>query len=269
MNMRTKVKRLKLRRMPNTRDLGGLPTADGRRVACGKLIRSGKLYNIPDATIEKLKSYGVSEIIDLRIDTEVSEHPNRLWQGVKYLHLPMQTTATPGITCEKTMRKTQEKQAERIGTEFESADKYMTAMYAFIFTSEYSKDTLKKILREIIENDGCILWHCSGGKDRAGIVAAIVESLLGVPEDVIIEDYAASKKFQRKSFFLHRLGLAIAPVRLRFKKILYALMATKPKYLADNLKMLNEKYGSVVNYCKKELSVTDDDIALLKKKYLE
>ena len=267
--MHAKIKRLRLKKLFNTRDLGGLPTADGRKIKKGKLIRSGKLYKLPQKTVEALKAMGVTTVIDLRIFAEQEQAPNTLWEGVKYVHLPVLCTATPGITTEKNMRKLMTEESKRIKTEFGTADNYMSQMYRFILTSEEPQACLKRALRLIIENEDCILWHCSGGKDRAGILAMLVESLLGVSEEVIIADYVASIRFQRWKFFWNRAGLVIAPCSLRLKRILYGMMAAKPRYLTDTTTELKAKYGSVNEYCKQVLGVTDEDIEILKKKYLE
>lgn len=259
---------MKLKKLFNTRDIGGFPTEDGGKIKKGKLIRSGKLYKIPEETVEALKNYGVTTIIDLRIFTECEEAPDVLWEGVKYYHLPVLCTATTGITREKSMSRTMAIEARRIKKEFGTTDNYMTAMYKSVLFSEEPKELLKQCLRIIIENDGCVLWHCSGGKDRAGIVAMLVESLLGVSERNVVQDYAASHRFQRARFFWNRFGLVIAPLRLRFKSILYGMMAAKPFFLTETMKEIKEKYGSVVNYCKAELGITDEDIKILKEKYV-
>ena len=266
--MHYQIKRLKLKKMFNTRDLGGLPAADGKRIAAGKLIRSGKLYKIPQKTVDKLREMGVTTIIDLRIFTECNESPDTLWEGVNYVHLPVLCTATPGITREKSMRRTFVIESKRIKEEFGNPDNYMTEMYCSILLSEEPQKLLAKALRVIIENEGCVLWHCSGGKDRAGIVAMLVESLLGVEESVILDDFVASSKFQRARFFWNRLGLVIAPCSIRLKKILYIMMAAKPQYLLEAMNRVKKEYGSVREYCRAVLGVTDDDVELMKKKYL-
>lgn len=262
------IKRMKLKKLNNTRDLGGMP-ADGGVIKKGKLIRSGKLNKITPATVQFFKDYGVSTVVDLRIFTETENAPDILWEGLNYVHLPVLCTATTGITHDKTMRKTMEKESVRIKEEFGSADNYMTAMYRAILFEKEPKERLARALRLIIENEQCILWHCSGGKDRAGIVAMLVESLLGVPEKVIIQDYIASRRFQWTKFFWNRVGLVIAPINLSFKRILYGLMAAKKEYLWIPMKEIEKQYGSVTEYCKKELGVTDEDIANIKNKYIE
>lgn len=267
--MYVQIKRLPLKKLFNTRDLGGLPTEDGRVIKHGKLIRSGKLYKIPTKTVETLKNYGVKTVIDLRIYTEQEDAPDTLWEGVKYVHLPVLCTATPGITRERSMRSTMVKESKRIKKEFGTADNYMAEMYCSILLNEEPQQLLKQALRLIIENEDCILWHCSGGKDRAGVIAMLVESLLGVSEKVIIQDYVTSHRFQRARFFWNRAALVIAPCSLRFKKILFGMMAAKPQYLTVAMDRIKEKYGSIVGYCKEVLDVTDEDIELMKKKYLD
>ncbi len=263
------VKRLKLKKLNNTRDLGGIKTSDGRKVKSGKLIRSGKLTDLPESTVDKLKQTGLTTVIDLRIETERAENPDTVIDGVEYHWLPVLCTPTVGITEEKSMRRTMKLESYRIKQEFGSADAYMTETYRSIVFNEQPQKELKKFLRLIIENDGCVLWHCTSGKDRAGICAMLVESLLGVDEHIIYEDYLASRRFLKKKYIANRLGLVILPVSFRFKHILFGFMRTKRIYLKSIIEEMKKRYGSVAGYCKTVLEITDEDIEILKAKYTE
>jgi protein-tyrosine phosphatase len=263
------IKRLRLKKLFNTRDLGDIPTGDGKHIVKGKLIRSGKLYKLPEETQQKLKDMGLKTVVDLRIAAEYEDYPDTIIDGVNYIHLPLLCTATTGITLERSMRKTMAVESRRIKSEFGNADNYMIAMYKTIVFSEESTVNLKQVMRLIIDNDDCILWHCSGGKDRAGIVTMLLLYLLGVDEDTIIIDYAASHFFQRKKFFWNRVGLHVAPLYGRFKAILFGMMAAKPEYMTSTIDEIKAHYGTIENYCKQVLDITDADIATLKSKYLE
>lgn len=263
------IARLKLKKLNNTRDLGGLPAAEGKTVRYGKLIRSGRLYNLPKETVNYLKGLGLKTVIDLRIDTELNEYPDTVIEGAEYICLPLLCTATPGITREKSMHKTMKMESKRIKSEFGNVDNYMIAMYKNILFNQQTQATLKAFLRLVIEGEGCTLWHCSGGKDRAGICAMLVESLLGVSDEIIVLDYVSSQRFQRKKYFWSKLGLYVAPVSRHFRGILFGMMNAKKKYIYATIRHLKENYGSVTEYCKQLLGVTDEDIALMKAKYLE
>lgn len=246
-----------------------MPTGDGRKIRYGKLIRSGKLYNLPDETVQKLNAMGLSDILDLRIGTERDGCPDVELEGVKNHWLPLLCTATPGITREKNMAKTMYKESRRLRKEFGSADNYMIQMYQNILFMPESQERLKKALRLIIDAEGGVLWHCSGGKDRAGLVAMLVECLLGVELSIVYEDYKISYHFHRKKYFWNKFGMMVVPFPPGFRSILCALMDAKQKYIQTAVEEIVERYGSVREYCRQELDISDEDVQKLKDKYLE
>lgn len=263
-----RVERLKLKKLINTRDLGGFKAEGGKRIKHNKLIRSGKPCNLPQKTVEALLNMGLTVIIDMRTDTEVKEYPYTVPDGVKYFRLPMLCTATAGITHDKTMYRVMKNESKRIKKEFGSADEYMIAMYSLILYSAESKAKLKEFFDILLREEGCILWHCSAGKDRAGIAAMLLEGLLGVSEKDIIADYVASQKFQRKKRFWQKAGLYIVPAPPSFKKILMVMMDAKRRYIVSALDEIKRKNGNIKNYCINELELSEDNINKLKEKYL-
>lgn len=260
--------KLSIKQLPNIRDLGGFETTDGKRIVHGKLFRSGKLYKLKKCTKDALNQLNLSHVIDLRIETERNEKPDTILEGATYLTYPLLCTATPAITADKSMRLLMKKESKRIKKEFGTADNYMVEMYKRVLCNDDSKATLKKILNVILEGDG-VLWHCNGGKDRAGLVSMIIEGLLGVKEETIIEDYVISHKYQRKKLFWSNFGLSIAFLGTEFRKIILNMLSAKPIYIIETLKFINETYGSIANYAKAELGIDDKFINDLKNKYLE
>ena len=264
-----RIERLKLRKLNNTRDLGGFPADGGRKIKYGKLIRSGRLYKIPKSTLKTLDSYGVTTVVDMRIERERLDYPCVHIEGAREVNLPLVCTATVGITHSKSMASTMLHESKRIKTEFGTADNYMKSVYSIILFAEESQRSLRKFFDLVIADEHCILWHCNAGKDRTGISAMLLESVLGVDEELIVKDYCASKGFQSKTRFWQKVGLFIAPLPLRFKQILIALMEAKPQYITGAMDEIKQRYGTVTEYCKQALGLTDDDVELLKNKYLE
>ncbi len=263
------TKRLRAKKLNNARDLGGLATQDGRTIKCNRLIRSGQLYKLPIKTVDLLKRIGVTTVCDIRTRAGVNDKPDTLIDGVRYEWLPVICVPEPIKPDESTMRLTLKRESYRLKREFHSIDNYMLQMYKSILFTEDGQEGLRKFIRLVIEEEGCILWHCASGKDRAGICAMLVEGLLGIEENAIIEDYMASRKLCRRKYFWNRLGLIFAPITISFKKILFGFMRVKRLYIEMVLGEIKSRYGNIVNYCKTVFKITDEDIDTLKIKYLD
>ncbi len=154
----------------NLRDLGGIAGEGGRAVRSGMLLRSAKLSEAEPGDLA-----GIAAVIDLRTPKE-SEAPQDKVYGAEYLSIPVFDDALAGIS--------RDEQAE-----IENAPE-MDVQYRLLVRC--FKTNLRKILLAIMEHDyssGAILWHCSEGKDRTGIVAALVLEMLGASREDIIEDY--------------------------------------------------------------------------------
>ena len=154
----------------NMRDLGGLRTADGRKIKPQMLIRSAHL-----AQAEKQDTENISEVIDLRTPAERQESPD-LTYGCVYTPLPVFEEINAGISHEEKAR--------------ERAIPNMEILYGMLI--ERYPDAFRRILLRIMQHDyskGAILWHCTEGKDRCGITTALVLEMLGVDRETIMEDY--------------------------------------------------------------------------------
>ena len=154
----------------NMRDLGGLQAADGRKIKPRMLIRSAHL-----AQAEEQDTEHISEVIDLRTPAERQESPDRTYR-CEYTPIPVFEEINAGISHE-------EKAKNR-------AIPDMAVLYGMLI--ERYPEAFRKILLRIMEHDyskGAVLWHCTEGKDRCGITAALVLEMLGVDRGTIMEDY--------------------------------------------------------------------------------
>ncbi len=263
------IQRLNLQKLNNTRDLGGFPVADGRHIKYGKLIRSGKLYKLPKSTLMHLEEIGVTTVVDMRNERERLDYPDSKIDGARQVNLPIELSGAEGITYTKSLAKVWREESKLIKSEFGTADAYMYDLYERMLFDNRSQYTFREFFSLVAADENCILWHCSAGKDRTGVAAMLLEAVLGVDEELIIKDYEISNYFQHRKRTLQKFGLFVVPAARDFKRILYALMMAKPEYINHAIGKIKEHYGSIVEYCKQALGLTDENIELLKTKYLE
>ncbi len=156
----------------NFRDLGGLPTMDGRRIRSGRLFRSDTLQALTADDVEHLAStLGLQAIIDLRLAREVAEEgrgPLAAHAGIRYFNTPLEMASTEDTAPELVLH----------------------ALYAQCLAPG---DMLAEALARLAEFAGRpTVIHCAAGKDRTGVLAAMVLRLAGVADEVIVADYMAS-----------------------------------------------------------------------------
>ncbi len=162
----------------NFRDLGGHLTASGEFVRRKRVFRSDSLSGLSEADVELLRrEVGIRTVIDLRAGHEVEEYGHgALQQHVRQLHLPI---------VDQTREPPRPSRRERKAVQFQTLDE----IYLFMLR-EYG-DRFAAVLRVIADGDAQpVVFHCAAGKDRTGLTAALVLSLCGVPDEVIVADFA-------------------------------------------------------------------------------
>ncbi len=162
----------------NFRDLGGYRTGDGRQLRWSRVYRSDGLHELSTADIRRLRQeLGLRAIIDLRTPDEAGvEGPGSLAdEPVRYHHVSLMNDA----------RGT----ARRLppGETF-SMDRFYTAML------RDGMPQVRRVVELIAHAEGPAVFHCAAGKDRTGVIAAVVLSLVGVDETQIVADYALSQR---------------------------------------------------------------------------
>ena len=158
----------------NFRDLGGYPTADGSTVRWRRLFRADGLHRLLLEEADQVRALGITTVIDLRTPEEVSTRgrfPEAI-ADVAYHHLPMFDV-------------------EPDWPEDDDSPTYLADRYVEMLES--GRASVATALGVLAQPEAYpLVFHCAAGKDRTGILAAVVLGLLGVPDDVIAEDYALS-----------------------------------------------------------------------------
>jgi protein-tyrosine phosphatase len=158
----------------NVRDLGGLPTEDGRVVRRGRVFRADGVDRLDGEDLEVARTLGLRTVIDLRTFGEIerSTFPaQRL--AVAWHHLPI----LEGMWSEQDLVPTS------------GAVDFLRQRYLDMLVE--GRDSIVRAL-ELVADEGPVLFHCAAGKDRTGVLAAVVLGLVGAAPEVIAEDYHLS-----------------------------------------------------------------------------
>ncbi len=230
----------------NFRDLGGYGTLDGRRTKWRVLFRADGLSELTAADIAKVADLGIRTVVDLRSGYEVEQsrfdvdaHP------VDFHHFPF-IDQLPDVEA-------WERAPGLLGTQYkemlDDAAPQITAALDVLATPSAQP----------------AVFHCTAGKDRTGLLSAIVLSLLRVPEDTVVADYALSGE---------------AMERLRAKLILKypdgkdviadidEVFSANPSNMVDLFAYLHERYGSIEDYAAK-VGIPDSLVERLRATLLE
>lgn len=224
-------------RLLNVRELGGQPTLDGATTRSHSLLRADDLVQLTAEGVQALADYGVRTVIDLRWPGEVAARPHplaRATQGVRYYQISllasdeMQWASLSG-ECTKEMWK--------------------------CAVLEHTRPQLKEVL-EVIADAARepLLFHCVAGKDRTGVIAALLLALADVEPDAIAADYAASTGQLAEAYLVRYSNLDRA-------EIFEALRC--PEEGVHNMLAYLDQYGGAVGYLR-AIGLSDARIARLR-----
>jgi protein-tyrosine phosphatase len=164
----------------NVRDLGGLPTGGGRPTRAGTVIRSDNIRSLTDAGWRSLAEHGVQRIVDLRWPEELAEDAPRDVE-IEVVHV-----SVLGDTYDREY--VAELDAHLAGVD-DVADHYA---YSYVDFLERYRERFGRAFAAVADADGAVVVHCMGGKDRTGLVAAVLLRLARVDLETIGADYALS-----------------------------------------------------------------------------
>lgn len=257
----------------NARQLGGYVTADGRKVKDGLLLRTGGIAKISDETAQKLsKDYNVKYVIDLRMDFERKSAPDKEIEGAQNIGISVYNTDMTDPDVVELMKKIQAAAGDDIlqGIYCSEAGTYKT-QYSKILMSEQGRKGFAQFFDILLENngEGAVLWHCTYGKDRTGVGAALILYALGVDEDTIMQDFLLTNEANKDKINSIKAELMQRGCEESVVKDALSMGGVDGDYFKAAFDEVKEKYGSVKAYINNQLGVSDEEIEQLKNMYLE
>jgi protein-tyrosine phosphatase len=210
----------------NLRDFGGYATADGHQVKRHRLYRSGTLAHLSDDAQKAFADLGIGLICDLRHPDEREEEPTALPQDQpRRLEIPIFPGS--GAAMRDKLTRGEVKLTERID-----------------FTALLDLE------------DGGFLVHCSAGKDRTGFACALILHALGVPEDVVLEDYLLTNELMDyEGFVVPRMVARYESAVLPDREAIMALAGVRPEYLKAAYEAIEAEFEGVEHYLERAIGL--------------
>jgi protein-tyrosine phosphatase len=243
---------------PNLRDLGGYEATDGRRVKWGLIFRSSNLARLTDKGLGQIRRLGIRTACDFRTESEALKQPNRFpgSEAVGYVRLPIQHgDFEPTIVFDRI----------RKGDYDWISEDFM--LQGYIESVEHYPEVWARLFELLADpRNRPVLFHCTGGKDRTGVAAALVLLALGVPEETVVADYGLSDGYNAD--VRQKINDALQPLGVDISKVAPYFTAPESRIRAL-LQHVDDRYGSAVDYLVKKAGVSEETLALLKDALLE
>jgi protein tyrosine/serine phosphatase len=236
----------------NTRDLGGLAVADGGRTRFRRLLRAGTLQDLtPDDVAYLTEDLGVGTVVDLRLTDEAAREGSAL-SGipvVRYFSLPLSSAGNvpSDIVAD--------------GAEMDIVGHYV----ALLEGSAANIVTAARIFAE--DMSGPAIFHCAAGKDRTGVLAAVVLDAVGVSREAIIADYALTGQ-RMKQIAARLLRLATYRDMRALSRGIKGAATADEESMAGFLDELHSRYGSGAEYLTAH-GMTSTELAALRAAIVE
>ncbi|KAI9065051.1 hypothetical protein FKP32DRAFT_1610888 [Trametes sanguinea] len=244
----------------NIRDFGaGYGTSRGpARIKPLRLFRSADLARITDAGIARLRTLGIRKVFDLRTDVEIAQYrsADKVIEGVEVVRAPIVHDPWDPREVGKKLKEFAEDELQTFLTE------YRTLLLS-------ATSSLEQVLRHLRDHpDIPCLIHCSVGKDRTGVFAAIILMLLGARDENIVADYALSEIGMQPALPLLLDRFQSMPTFRDNWAGTVNMGSSRPETMQAFLDMVRREFGGVEAYLAKYTSITEDDMRRIRNNYL-
>jgi len=250
----------------NVRDIGGYRTSYGLHVSRGRLFRGDALSRLSGSDLERLERLGLRIVIDFRTQGEILlSGADRLPFGMELVSLPV-GGGDLGAVYELIAGGDHERQRRELGDG--RAASLMVEINRGFVTDARQREAFGAAVRLACSAGRLpLLYHCSGGKDRAGWMTAIVLTALGVPREVVLRDYLLSNDFHRTEYQKLRYDLVKTGI-VADPDLLRPIMEQSATYLGAAFEEAERRYSSFGRFVARGLEVSDAMLGELRRAVL-
>lgn len=229
----------------NMRDLGGYPTLKGNATNFGVCVRSEVLASLSAKDKKAVKEYGIKTVIDLRslreADKLKSDYLND--RKIKYYNVPLFDAFLTALNM----------------YDEKKGDIKISELYIEVLN--VNKTQISKIIKLIANSEGTVCFHCTAGRDRTGIIAALLLKLVGVPNEDIAADYQISSHYLQPKYS----KIFSNP---KHKNVPMEFLECKPQNITEMLEYIDKEFKGVENYLL-SAGVSKTDVKDIKSKFLD
>ena len=233
----------------NVRDLGGLGVEVGSRVRRGRAFRGDGLHRLSAADVATLSSLGITQVFDLRSASELARDGTGPFAGpiARHVHVPLVRVSLSPFDPEIDWRT------------LNLRDRYLDML-------EEGQAAIRTIVESLAGEDARpLIFHCSGGKDRTGVVAALILRAIGVEEDVIVSDYSMSERNLARAVREYREHLETSGLG---EEALVYLTSSPPERMRYTLTEIDRRWGSTHAYLR-SIGLGESTLAALSRNLVE
>ena len=248
----------------NFRDIGGLKTIHGKQIKSGLHYRSDELSKLTDQDIAFLKSLNIQTVIDYRSAQERQNNENKDFGQSTYYIEPIADLAALASAEFKDLK-----------LDDKRLDPHLVEHLMIEQNKEFVRNPIcKQAFRQmfdvlLVEENLPNVQHCRGGKDRTGFGVALLLGVLEVPRQAILEDYLLTNVYKKEK---NERSIKEIYEKTGDEQLVQAMRYFKEanlNFINTALDMIDSQYGSIKNYCQKELYLSDQEIQTLEDLYLE
>ena len=248
----------------NIRDLGGFPTKDGRHVKKGLLFRSSALAFFDEEELAPVRALKLKTILDFRAESGVQKSPDPIIEGAEYYH---HCAAFENILDDLN---SPEDLASLIFDKDQRGNAIDVLVSSYSASLAFSNKSYEFMFDCLLCGDTPLLFHCSNGKDRTGVAAMLILLALGVPEDLVKEDYLRSNESRELEIDdLIDKFKALSDMSENARSFLTMIGGVLPESADMIMAEIREKYGTYEKYMEKEYGFDEEKLNKFRDMYLE